>query len=215
MSTLVIMARYPAVGEVKTRLARHFGAQAACDLYRAFLEDLATRFSSGQRRVVWAYHPPERDFGALLPPGTRCLPQLGADLGERMHNCFRQLCEKDHSPVIMVGADAPHIRDEWIDEAEQRLSNSDVVLGPSADGGYYLVAMTEPHDVFSGIVMGTSQVRAQTIDSAATQGLCVRLLPPSFDIDEPDDVRLLQHQLDTDPAAPLLPATSAVLARLR
>ncbi|HVM95272.1 MAG TPA: TIGR04282 family arsenosugar biosynthesis glycosyltransferase [Candidatus Acidoferrales bacterium] len=213
MSTLVIMARYPAAGEVKTRLAGRFGAQGACDLYRAFIEDLSARFANQPRRLIWMYHPPERDFAALLPGSARCLPQRGADLGERMHNCFRQLCHQD-SPVIMIGADVPHIRDEWIDEAEQSSRDNDVVLGPSADGGYYLIAMRQAHDVFRGIEMGTPNVHSQTVAKAADQNLRVHLLPACFDIDEPDDVRRLQGQLDSDPTSPRLPATSTVLQRL-
>src|ERR1700687_4722028 len=165
-TALVIMARYPAVGEVKTRLARAVGAERACTLYGAFLRDLEARFVGQRRTLVWAYFPLERDFAALVAPGARCLPQTGRDLGERMHHCFQQLIADGFERVLMIGADAPHVRDEWLDEADTALDDVDVVLGPSDDGGYYLIAMKAAHDVFTGIAMSTPRVFAATVAKA-------------------------------------------------
>jgi hypothetical protein len=214
-ATLAIMARYPVAGEVKTRLARHLGSETACVLYRAFIDDLRLRFSTGPRRLVWMFHPPDRDFASLVGPGAHCLPQVGDALGERMKNCFDQLCTEDRAPVLMIGADVPHVRDEWLNEAEKRLSEADVVLGPSSDGGYYLIAMRRPHDVFSGVIMSTPQVLADTLAKAKAQQLRVELLPSSFDIDEIADLQRLRCALAEDPTWPQLPATQAALHRLQ
>ncbi|HUI28214.1 MAG TPA: TIGR04282 family arsenosugar biosynthesis glycosyltransferase [Candidatus Kryptonia bacterium] len=208
-AALVIMARYPAVGRVKTRLARSIGVERALALYRAFLRDLDVRFTRAPRPLVWAFHPPELDFAAVVTPGTRCVPQIGRDLGERMHNCFRLLCG-EFERVLMIGVDAPHLRDEWLDEAERALANVDVVLGPSNDGGYYLIAMRQPHDVFSGVAMSTPEVLIDTQRAAARHGLRVHLLPPTFDVDTVDDLERLQRLLTTDVAAQL-PATATLL----
>ena len=111
------MARYPAVGEVKTRLARAIGAERACALHHAFLRDIDTRFAGQRRVLVWAFHPPESDFAALVAAGAHCVPQEGANLSTRMYNCFRRLCGDGFARVLMIGADVPHVRDEWLDEA--------------------------------------------------------------------------------------------------
>ncbi len=206
---LAVMARYPTPGTVKTRLARAFGAARATALYAAFLRDLRARFADGQRSLVWVFDPPESDFATWIGPHARCLPQRGADLGARMHGAFCRLCG-EFDGVIMIGADAPHLRNEWIDEAEAKLGRADVVLGPSADGGYYLIAMRAPHDVFSGIAMSTARVLAQTQEKAAKAGLRVALLPRTFDVDEAEDVARLQGLLACT-ACPPLPHTAALL----
>ncbi len=211
-SCLAVMARHPEAGTVKTRLARAIGAERACALYRAFLRDLDARFAPQRRReLVWLFHPPERDFAAIVSPGSRCVAQTGRDLGERMHAGFARLLSEGFGKVIMIGADAPHIRDEWLDDAERALDHVDIVLGPTADGGYYLIAMRAPHDVFSGIAMSTPEVLTQTQAKAAAAGLRVHLLPPSFDIDEESDVVQLRALLVDPQWTTRLSATAAEL----
>jgi uncharacterized protein len=209
-TVLAVMARYPAVGEVKTRLAVTIGAERACALYRAFLQDIEARFARGPRSFVWMFHPADSDFAALVAPAVRCLPQVGDDLGERLYNCVRQLCGDGFERVMVIGADVPHVREAWLDEAEVRLDMADVVLGPSDDGGYYLVALRAAHDIFTGITMGTSSVLADTLVKAAGAGLRVHLLPATFDIDAASDLERLRQLLDHGGAA-CLPHTAALL----
>jgi len=209
-TVLAVMARYPTVGEVKTRLAQTIGPERACALYRAFLQDIETRFASGPRAFVWMFHPPERDFAALVGPGVRCVPQVGGDLGERLLNCVRRLCADGFDRVIVIGADVPHLRAAWLDEAQDCLDTADVALGPTDDGGYYLVALRAAHDIFTDIAMGTPAVLAETQAKAARAGLRVHLLPRSFDIDGADDLDRLRRLLD-GPADVALPCTSAAL----
>jgi rSAM/selenodomain-associated transferase 1 len=204
------MARYPAVGEVKSRLAAVIGAPQACALYRAFLQDIQARFASGPRAFVWLFDPPERDFAAHVGPGVRCVPQVGRDLGARLLNGVRRLIDDGFARVIVIGADVPHVREAWLDEAEQRLEAADVVLGPSDDGGYYLVAMRAAHDVFTGVAMGTSTVLADTLAQAARARLAVHLLPPSFDIDTIDDLARLRRLMAIEGDA-WLPRTTVAL----
>lgn len=210
-AALVVMARYPSAGEVKTRLASAIGAQRACALYRAFLHDLDARFAGGRRNLVWAFHPPESDFAAVVGAGARCLPQRGGTLSERMHNCFGDLCADGFARVLMIGADVPHVRDEWLDEAEECLERADVVLGPTQDGGYYLIAMRAPHDVFTGIETSTPHVLTDTCRKAAAAGLRVHLLPTSFDVDDLDDLVRLRALITDAGNASRMPATAALL----
>jgi uncharacterized protein len=210
---LVVMARYPTVGAVKTRLARTIGAAAACALYRAFLADLDARFGRGRRPLVWAYDPPDADFAPLVRPGAVCVPQEGPDLGARMHNVVRRFCADGTRRVLIIGADAPHLRDAWVDEADEALGDADLVLGPSTDGGYYLIGMRQPHDVFTGVAMGTSGVLAATLVRAAALGLRVHRLPETFDVDEAADLDRLRRAVADSPDL-ALPTTLAVLATI-
>jgi rSAM/selenodomain-associated transferase 1 len=209
---LAVMARYPAVGQVKTRLAAAIGAEGACALYRAFISDIDARFRGGRRKLVWMYAPAPADFAALVAPGTPCLPQEGVELGARMHRAFQRLLAAEFDCVVMIGADVPHVRDEWIDEAESALDSADVVLGPSLDGGYYLIAMRSAHDVFSGVAMGTPHVLSDTRAKAEGAGRRVHLLPPSFDVDDAADLVRLRDVLCDPEMAARLPATAAWLA---
>ncbi len=213
-SALVVMARSPRIGEVKTRLARDIGAERAYRVYRAFLHDIDARFAGGRRTLVWAFHPPDADFKAQTGTAARCMPQHGDQLGERMRNVFQELCEEGFGRVIMIGADVPHVRDEWIEEAEAQLGTADVVLGPTDDGGYYLVAMRAPHDIFAGIAMSTARVLEETLRRAAASGLRVHLLPRSFDVDEGRDLVRLREFLRHAEADARLACTAAVLTEI-
>jgi len=210
-SALVVMARHPENGAVKTRLGRVIGAARARLLYRAFLCDIERRFAGGPRTLVWAYHPRQAPFASVVGPQSRCLPQRGADLAERMHNAFRDVLAEGFDRVLMIGADVPHVAGTWLDEAEACLDTSDVILGPSADGGYYLVALRAAYDIFRGAALGTNRALAGTMDEANRRGLSVHLLPASFDIDEAQDLDRLAHLLDHEGYDAILPATAAVM----
>jgi rSAM/selenodomain-associated transferase 1 len=230
-TVLAVMARFPRRGAVKTRLARTVGEKRAVDLYRAFLLDIDARFGRGPRRLVWLYDPPHADWSSVVGPAAWSMPQAGKSLGARMHNCFSSLCgtalpgiaadadarglpESTVDRVLMIGADVPHVADAHLAEAEERLSEVDVVLGPSDDGGYYLVAMRQAHDIFTGVAMGTAQVLEQTLARISAANLRVHLLPRGFDIDEGDDLERLWRVLASDPQV-RLPHTAALLERWR
>lgn len=219
-TALVIMARYPEAGKTKTRLARALGGEQTARLYQAFLRDLAQRFADRSYRLHWAYTPPEANFQAFvstLAPNyvahMTSFAQQGPDLAARLLHAFRWTSRQQFERTVLIGSDSPQISPEVIDHALQALEEADVVLGPADDGGYYLIAMRRPHDVFSGIPMSTSDVFALTIETAQRRGLSVRQIDPLFDIDELPDLLRLAHLLETNPA--LAPATAAELATLR
>ncbi|HEY6408640.1 MAG TPA: TIGR04282 family arsenosugar biosynthesis glycosyltransferase [Ktedonobacteraceae bacterium] len=222
-SALVVMARYPEVGKTKTRLARAIGHDEATSLYQAFLTDLAQRFSRGEDQLHWCYTPTEADFSAYiatfapsLAQHTHCFPQEGADLGARLLSAFQWTREHDIQRTIVISSDSPHISQEIIGDARAALNTADIVLGPAEDGGYYLIAMGKPHDVFSGIPMSTSVVMQMTIELAQSQGLTVHLLKPLFDIDElPDLLRLARLLVGDSTLAPVTAAHLTHPATLR
>jgi len=219
-TALVVMARYPEVGKTKTRLARTIGHHETVRLYRAFLTDLAQRFAGQLCDLHWAHTPAEVDyhaFVATLAPALAqhmcCFPQKGTDLGARLLNVFQWTHEQHFMRTIVTSSDSPQISREIVAQAREALDAADVVLGPAEDGGYYLIAMCKPYDVFSGVPMSTSVVMQRTIELAERQNLSVRLLEPLFDIDELPDLLRLVQLLEADRT--LAPVTAAYLATRR
>jgi rSAM/selenodomain-associated transferase 1 len=204
------MAKYPAPGRVKTRLAAEVGDQPACDLYRAFLQDIARRLTDAAWSVTWAVTPPH----ATLPDvsgdsAARRIDQRGDDLGTRMFHAFADSFETGAECVVMIGADTPQLSASDIRDAFALLrAGADVVLTPSRDGGYCLVGLREPHDLFSSVEMGTPRVSATTRELCRARGLDLRELPARYDIDTLEDVRTLAAEIDRIGD---LPATARLL----
>jgi rSAM/selenodomain-associated transferase 1 len=205
------MAKHPVPGRVKTRLARVLGAETACDLFRAFILDLADRLGALPYQTTWAYWPATAPFSALVP-GARCRAQRGRDLGARMAESIAAVFAEGRGPVLVIGADAPHVPAAGLAEAVEALAGrADVVLGPAADGGYYLIGLAEPQAfLFEGIAWGTDGVLEATLARAATRGLRAHLLAPGFDVDEAGDLVRLRALLASGDVE--LPRTAAVLA---
>jgi rSAM/selenodomain-associated transferase 1 len=206
---LVVMAREPVPGAVKSRLARTVGADAACALYRAFLADLAAQFGSGPWELVWAVTPAGADLSALIGTDRRQIAQRGGDLAARMRDCFTQLFDAGAARVVMIGADAPHLQEATVRAAFAALGEDDATLLPTRDGGYCLVGLRRPHDIFSGIPMGGPTVFARTCARLDALGLRRRELPMSFDVDEVEDVVALAALIASGSVT--LPHTAAVL----
>ena len=207
---LLIMAKYPEPGQVKTRLASSIGAQAASTLHRAFVLDLAARLQPLGLPTTWAYWPADAPFTSLLPD-ARCLVQEGRDLGERMAHATAAVLAADPTPVLVLGTDSPHLPLAALDDAASALAGeADVVLGPADDGGYWLVGLRAPSPgLFERIPWGDASVFADTLDRAAELGLCVHVAAGTFDIDEPDaleDLRALLRRGEVE-----LPHTARLL----
>ena len=167
--------------------------------------------------LFWTYTPPDVDYDAFiaelcptLARYTRSFPQEGADLGARLHHAFTWTTNFGYKKTIIIGSDSPHIRRAMITDAQDALDEADVALGPADDGGYYLIAMRQPHDVFSGIPMSTNVVMDMTIAAAQRLNLTVSLIEPLFDVDELPDLLRLAQLLREDAAR--APRTAALLA---
>ncbi len=220
-TALIVMARYPEAGKTKTRLARSLGDAPVVLLYKAFLTDLAQRFAGYPTcDLRWTYTPVESDFPALattLVPVTiqqeDCFPQKGEDLGDRLQYAFQWAQQQGFQYTIVIGSDTPHISRRIIDDARTQLEDADIVLGPAEDGGYYLIAMKFPYDVFSGIPMSTPVVLQMTIAAAIRQGLRVELVETLLDVDELPDLQQLAKILQKDPQ--LAPATAHQITEIR
>jgi hypothetical protein len=195
-------------------LAAQIGAGAACRLYAAFIRDLAGRLVALGFPVTWAFWPPAAPFAELVPD-QRCVPQVGGDLGERMEAAIGECLASLGTPVLTLGADAPHVDAASLREAAGVLGGAaDVVLGPATDGGYYLIGLRASMPaLFRGVAWGASDVLDTTLARAADAGLRVHLLPPTFDVDDAAGLHALRALLAGGSVT--LPHTAAVLDGLR
>jgi uncharacterized protein len=213
---LIVMARYPRPGAVKTRLAAAIGDDAAAMLYRAFLDDLRARLSDASRWALhWAFAPASSAFAAEFAGDCPAFPQADGDLGARMSAAMRRVLSEGARRVVLIGSDVPHVSAGILDDAFGRLTDrADLVLGPAEDGGYYLIGARTVPPVFDGPHWGGTDVLATTLEAARRAGLETQLVDTLYDI---DDVTALAR-LDADVAAGRvveLPATRAALERLR
>lgn len=196
-NVLAIFAKAPVVGQVKTRLCPPLSPTQATDLSRCFLLDTVERmctFSQVQVSIAFTPADSESIFRALLPFPVRYLPQRGGSLGEREIQVFIDLLAEGFTRVVIIGSDIPTLPGEYVRQAFARLAETtcDVVLGPSDDGGYYLIGARAVHrELVEKISWSTAQVLAQTLAQARSHGLNVSLLPAWHDVDTKEDLQQL------------------------
>ena len=195
LPVLVMMARRPEVGRVKTRLCPPLTPEQAVMLYTAFLHDLVELL-----RRIPAVHPliaytPDTagDYFAALAPDIARRPQRGIDLSARLATITTDLFDEGAPAIVIIGSDSPTLPGAYIEEAFAALTNGDdLVLGPADDGGYYLVGLRRPiPTLFTNVVMSTPTVLHDTLVIAAQLGLRTTLLAPWYDVDTFADLERL------------------------
>ncbi len=192
-SSLVIFARVPRAGHVKTRLAAAIGDSAALTAYRS-LADLVFRAAlrSPDYSVTVAYTPEngEDAMREWLGASVNLVPQSNGDLGARMSAAIDHAICAGAQRVVVIGTDCPDVTAEVIEDAFRRLAAADVVLGPASDGGYYLIGMSRVHaSLFENVPWSSPDTLRTTLDRARALGLSVALLDERPDIDTVDDWR--------------------------
>lgn len=206
---LILFAKMPLPGSAKTRLHSVMEPEEAAELYRCMLLDTlckARRLSPFTSAMV-CYEPQHGadEYFAAVSQGMEAVPQLGDGLGERMEHAFGQQFGEGNYAVIIIGTDIPHLPECYISDAFQVLDSpeTDVVFGPAADGGYYLVGMKRLHrELFAGIRWSTETVLEESREIAFSLGLRVSLLPLLHDVDTPQDL-LRPELVDEANEAPL------------
>ncbi|GAC1533840.1 MAG: TIGR04282 family arsenosugar biosynthesis glycosyltransferase [Herpetosiphon sp.] len=195
---LIVVAKQPVAGKVKTRMAATLGPDNAEALYRCALEDtleLVEAFPGVDRAV--SYAPPFGEaiaFFSELVPGWVLVPQLGVDFGERLASAFRQLGERDYNRMVLIATDNPSVPADALGQAFAALDHPgvDVVLGSTDDGGYYLIGMCQLQPMlFERIAWSTERVSAQTHERAAEAGLHLVDVLPWYDLDVEADLHVL------------------------
>ncbi|MCC3156848.1 TIGR04282 family arsenosugar biosynthesis glycosyltransferase [Hymenobacter sp. 15J16-1T3B] len=186
---LLIFARYPELGKVKTRLAAGLGEEAALSIYRQLLAHTRAAVAPlPAARTLWLAAAPPPAAGPLWPGTAQQLQPVGADLGQRMAHAFAAAFAQGARRVVVIGTDCPGLRTELLATAFEQLRHHDVVLGPAADGGYYLLGLGQPQPaLFEGIRWSTDSVLRDTLAIAERQRLTVARLPTLQDVDTAED----------------------------
>jgi rSAM/selenodomain-associated transferase 2/rSAM/selenodomain-associated transferase 1 len=199
-TSLVIFLRLPRPGEVKTRLAGTLGSKTATEFYRTCAGHLLRETEKLPPSIVnHIYYTPENgeEYVKRWADSRFCFrPQIGKDLGARLKMAFRDQFRSGMKRVIAVATDVPDLSAADIEEAVAALKGADLVIGPSADGGYYLIGMTEFHpSLFDSISWSTEIVYEQTLAAAGKLRLKVHSLRRLDDIDTEGDLRRWESKL--------------------
>jgi uncharacterized protein len=214
--TLVIMAKAPRPGTVKTRLARNLSELAVTDLYRCLLDD-TIELANGLEGVDVAMVCPEcdvEDLARATSNKVRVVAQNGKGLAAGLTSVFAHFASARGGRVVAFNSDTPHLPASVLQNAFSLLAECDVVVGPTRDGGYYLVGATASHPgLFVGDAMGTTSAYEALLGRARALDLSVGLTVPFYDIDEAADLGELAAELQRAPGK--APRTAEWLARAK
>jgi rSAM/selenodomain-associated transferase 1 len=192
-NTLLIFARNPVYGKVKTRLAATIGNDKALQIYHQLVEHTAAVTQPINANRVVYYSDFIADNDAWNNNYSKAM-QRGTDLGERMSNAFKDTLEPGANKAIIIGTDCYELNTDIVANAFIELSNYDIVVGPALDGGYYLLGMNNHHpQLFYNMTWSTNTVLKETLARCAELGLRYFLLPILSDIDNEND--LLNHPI--------------------
>ena len=218
LCALAVMTKAPQAGRVKTRLVPPLTPEEAAELNKCFLRDTAAAISSvcssrpvGDASKIAVYTPigAEAVYTDILPADFSLLPQRGEKFGERLYFAVEDLIKCGFESVCLIDSDSPTVPGKNLQQAVELLSMVEdrVVLGPTEDGGYYLIGVKKPHHhLFDRIDWSTERVLKQTMQRATEIGVEVKLLPTGYDVDDEASLRRLCNDVlgeqGDDSAAP-------------
>jgi rSAM/selenodomain-associated transferase 1 len=204
--TLVIMAKAPRPGSVKTRLAKSLPVQAVTEFYRCLLHDTISMVQTLPHVEVAIMCPASdvEDMTQAVGKTVRVVPQTGSGLAAALDSVFTQFAATGRPGVIALNSDSPHLPASVLQSAFDVLEDCDLVVGPTHDGGYYLVGARATHPgLFAGDRMGTTSAFDALLQRAHALELSVELTEPFYDIDEAADLEQLAAELEQTPGKAL------------
>jgi len=191
---ILIFLKSPVPGRVKTRLSSSLGESLTCRLYKRFTEDTLTSAETCRTKITLCYYPENKKqpIQNWLGSDYRLKSQTGANLGERMFHAFGDAFISGEEKAVLIGTDIPQIRGETLNKALAALDTHDSVIGPSQDGGYYLIGFnrrTLLKDVFNNITWGSASVLTSTLQILAEAHYKTCVLEKYNDIDTLQDLK--------------------------
>jgi rSAM/selenodomain-associated transferase 1 len=215
-NTLLVVAKQPLPGQTKTRLCPPLSPTQAAELYECFLRDTLDimRQVHDVHRVIGFLPEDAQDYFGQLAPDMQLISQFGASLGERLDHLLSETLMNGSQQAVVMDSDSPTLPAEYISQAFDLLSKTDVVLGPTRDGGYYLIGMKRPQShLLRQVQMSTHHVLADTVALAESTGLTVSLLPAWHDVDTIADLYQLDEEIMRSSKNGTAAATREWLAR--
>ena len=201
---IIVLIKSPDRVLVKSRLAESIGDDRARILYRYFVEDLLDILAGQDVHLRIYFQPPDakEDIARWLGNRYDLFPQRGEDLGERMREAFEETFQQGYRSALLIGSDAPDLTAPIFQEGFGALFTHDAVLGPSMDGGYYLIGFRDDTfrpEIFEGIPWSTNVVFQKTLEIFIALGDMVHILPIWRDIDVIEDLKALMHRHGESP----------------
>jgi rSAM/selenodomain-associated transferase 1 len=202
---IVIAAKPPVPGKVKTRLSPPLNLKESAELYECFLTDTVNTIATLDKidRFI-AFYPEisREDLSLTSLDKFTLIAQKGIDLGKRLSSVFCHLFSRNYQSVTIMGSDLPNLPVEFVKQSLCDLGKKsvDVTIGPCRDGGYYLIGLKAFHgNLFDGIPWSTTAVFEKTIETIRMLGLKVSILPMWYDVDDQEDLRLLKDEISASP----------------
>lgn len=199
---IIIMAKVPEAGKVKTRLNSEFTALQSAEISKAFLQDVKKKASNLNKNVFIAFSPPNKKnrLMDMIHDETNLIEQVGETLGDKMFNAFLTVFERGFDSAVMIGTDSPTFPPESIKAAFDALElNHDIVIGKTDDGGFYLVGMKKANKgVFESVTWSSENTFYEFRENIAKQGLSIDEVESWYDVDEPKDVKRLVNEFSQD-----------------
>jgi uncharacterized protein len=200
---IIVMVKAPLPGLAKTRLSPPLAVSDAGSLALCFVQDVVSAALSIKPNLIVAFTPPNGRplLEASLPGGLQWIEQQGQTLGERLISAVAHAYDMGFGPIIVLGADSPTLPPAIIEKAAETLSvgRVDVVLGPTADGGYYLVGLRKPEpQIFQNIVWSSPYTCEQTARNIRQLNLRLLMLDEWYDVDTFADLKRLSDELLSD-----------------
>lgn len=197
---LIIFTRIPEAGKTKTRLMPYLSGEECAKLHTCFLKDISAAARKVEADILVFYTGGKPDvLKKIFGRKTQYFEQVGETLGDRMHNAISSVLGTGYDQAVLIGTDVPTINAEIIEKAFSQIDDKQIVMGPTLDGGYYLIGMnTTVKEVFDLNQYGNSTVFEATVRVARNSGFKVAIVDKLSDIDEPGDVTAFRRAMRSD-----------------
>ncbi len=196
-NAVILFARDPVLGKVKTRLFPYLNNETILKLYTCFLRDSLEKIRKVENADLFVGIAPSNESGfftGMQGSDIRIFVQEGKELGDKMRQAIQDRFAEGYEKVVIIGSDSPSLPVSYIKRALS--SDKALILGPSTDGGYYLIGMRgKLVEVFAGVTWGTENVLQETCERLVRGGVALELLPVWYDIDTPEDLKFFKTHL--------------------